>query len=162
MKRLFFLLFFVVTTTSLSAQVQFEPNYVLVARKAGKKTPGLFTNGEIIKVHLNTGAKIKGQLLIYTDYIDIDGEQIYMEDIVAIKRPSNAFYTSMLSSMAFSELLGTGFINQGTENLGLRTGLQVTLSALTVTTVEKRHKKGKGWTYELVDTAPLRDQRRNR
>ena len=162
MKRLFILLFFVISATSLSAQAQFQPNYVLVANKPGKKMPGLFTNGEIIKVHLNTGAKIKGQLLIYTDYIDIDGQQIYMEDIVAIKRPSNAIYTSLLSSLAFSELLGTGFINNGTENLALRTGIPVTLSVLSVTAIEKRHKKEKGWTYELVDTAPVRDLRRNR
>ena len=134
---------------SLSAQSKFEPNYVFVAKHNKSKAPGIFTNGTLVVVFLKSGKKVRGELLIYTDYIDVGYQKISLDEITGIRRRNTNLWLGVVSSVAFGEFIRRSLDLESTEALVL------SATAITGTTfilnrrLLRRYRSKKGWTYSL-------------
>ena len=148
-QRILFSGLFLFCLSSISAQSKFEPNFVFVAKHTKNKPVGTFTNGTRVIVYLKSGEKVRGELLIYTDYIDVNYRKITLGEITAIKRNTNALWIGIGSTVAVTEITRRALDIASTEALLLSAGTITALSFLTYPKLVRKFKRKKGWSYSL-------------
>ncbi|GAB5527192.1 MAG: hypothetical protein Roseis2KO_50640 [Roseivirga sp.] len=146
----------VVPKTGL-AQQAFNLNNVLVATKEGTKKISVLRTGQTVKCKLKGGEKVKGDLYVYSDHIEIGYKKVEFEEIEMIKPVTFNLLTRQLGGFAFNEVIrrqsdanfGTGYL--------VRNGLFIVFN---LTVLNKKVKTIKGWEFRIQEMPPMNFRRR--
>lgn len=139
------------------AQQSFNLNNVLIASKEGTKKISVLRTGQRVKCKLKGGEKVKGDLYVYSDHIEIGNKKVEFEEIEMIKPVNLKLLTRQLGGFAFNEVIrrqsdanfGTGYL--------IRNGVFIVFN---LTVLNKKVKTIKGWTFRIKEMPPMNFHRR--
>ncbi len=134
------------------AQQSFNLNNVLVMSKEGTKRVSVLRTGQTVKCRLKGGEKVRGDLYVYPDHIEIGSEVVKFQEIEMIKPVSFKLVTRQLGGLAFNEFIRREASAAFRTGYWIRSGL---FTALNLTVLNKKIKTEKGWQFRIQEMPPL-------
>lgn len=154
MKYLLTLLVLVALTFEGQAQF-FNPNNALVINKENRRRPVILFNNMKVKCRLNDGQKVKGDLLVHNNHIEIGLTKVQLEDIDMIKRSSWPWVRGWLQSTGLSIVTGEALDVPRGYTAGF-VGLSAIFFGGRLLLFDPKYQPDNGWKMAIVDLSQIR------